>query len=380
MKLLPSPSDYPSSRLFSLDLLRGLDMFYLAVVSTVLQPLFGALKLDPSWARFFCSHPWEGFTLYDLIMPLFIFMCGAAIPFALGRRLVDGKPGPGYWRHVWGRVALLWILGMLAQGDLASLSIHKISFYDNTLQTIAVGYLVAAYVLTIRSWKVRVLIPVALTVAYGLIVHFMGDYTKEGNITQIVEMKILRAIMPADNVHMANVAKYGYTWYLPSMIFPVIALAGCFATQILLRKDLGEWRRALWLGVYGASSLAIGWILAFCGVKMVKHFFAVSFTLQAIGWSILLLALLYVLTDIWKLRRGTGLFLLFGQFALTAYLCEAVFRGACYAVSDRVFVGFQQFFDPKWTPTIRAVGLGVVIVAVVMVRRQLALRKEKDAR
>ena len=28
------------------------------------------------------------------------FMCGAAVPFALGRRLVEGRPGPGYWRHV----------------------------------------------------------------------------------------------------------------------------------------------------------------------------------------------------------------------------------------------------------------------------------------
>ena len=32
-------------------------------------------------------HPWGGFALWDIIMPLFIFMCGAAIPFALTRRL-----------------------------------------------------------------------------------------------------------------------------------------------------------------------------------------------------------------------------------------------------------------------------------------------------
>ena len=379
MKLswLPSPSDYPEGRLFSLDLLRGLDMFYLAVVSTILPPVFRALGADPFWNRFFCSHPWEGFTLYDLIMPLFIFMCGAAIPFSLGRRLVDGKPGPGYWRHVWGRVALLWLLGMLAQGDLASLDIHRISFYDNTLQTIAFGYLVAALLITIRSWKVRIGVPVALAVAYGLIVHFGGDYTKDGNITQIVEMKILRAIMPADNVQVGYIEKYGYTWYLPSMVFPVITMAGCFATEILRRKDLGEWKRALGLAVYGAASLALGWALAFAGVKMVKHFFTVSFTFQAIGWSVLLLAVLYVLTDIWKLRRGTGLLLLFGQFALTAYLCESVFRGVCFSASDRLFSGFARFFDPRWSDTVRAVGFGLIVIAVVAIRRQMALAKHK---
>ena len=374
---LPSPSDYPEGRLFSLDVLRGLDMFYLAVVSTILPPLFRALGADPSWNRFFCSHPWEGFTLYDLIMPLFIFMCGAAIPFSLGRRLVDGKPGPGYWRHVWSRVILLWFLGMLAQGDLASLDIHRISFYSNTLQTIAFGYLVAAFLITIRSWKVRIGVPVVLAVAYGLIVHFGGDYTKDGNITQIVELKILRAIMPADNVQVGYIEKYGYTWYLPSMIFPVITMAGYFATEILRRKDLGEWKRAMLLAVYGAASLALGWALAFAGVKMVKHFFAVSFTFQAIGWSVLLLAALYVLTDIWKLRRGTGLLLLFGQFALTAYLCESVFRGVCFSASERLFAGFVQFFDPKWKDAVLAVGFGLIVIAVVAIRRQVALAKHK---
>ena len=123
---LPSPSAYPEGRLFSLDLLRGLDMFYLAVVATILSPLFLALGADPVWGRFFCSHPWEGFTLYDLIMPLFIFMCGAAIPLALGRRMVGGRPAPGFWGHVWSRFALLWFLGMLAQGNLATLDIHRI--------------------------------------------------------------------------------------------------------------------------------------------------------------------------------------------------------------------------------------------------------------
>ena len=373
MSLFPSPSDYPRNRLFSLDLLRGLDMFYLAVASVILRCVFTAAGAGPEWVNFFCSHPWEGFTLYDLIMPLFIFMCGAAVPFALGRRMTDGRPGPGYWRHVWGRFALLWVLGMLAQGQLETLSIHRISPYNNTLQTIAVGYVAAAYVMTIRSRKVRIAIPVALTVAYGLIVHFGGDYTKDGNITQAFELRILNAILPADNATTELVRQGGYTWFLPSMMFPVITLAGAFSTELLRRKDLGEWRRALCLALFGAASLAVGWALAFAGVRMVKHIFTVSFTLQAIGWSVLLLALLYVLTDIWRLRKGTGLLLLFGQFALTAYLCEAVFRKACQAAGDRVFVGFRQFVPEAYAPVVAAVGFGLVVIAIVVVRRQLAL-------
>lgn len=370
--LFPSPADYPEGRLFALDLLRGIDMFYLAVVSVVLHPLFNAIGADPAWNRFFCSHPWEGFTLYDLIMPLFIFMCGAAIPFALGRRMRDGRPLPGYWRHVWGRVALLWVLGMLAQGRLETLSLHHISPYNNTLQTIAVGYLATAFVLTIRSWKIRVAIPIVLTAVYGLLVHFLGDYTNAGNVTRVVELKILLAILPADNSQTEVIREAGYTWFLPSLMFPVISLAGAFSTEILRRSDIGVWKRALGLTVFGAGSLAVGWLLALAGVRMVKHIFTVSFTLQAIGWSVLLLAALFVLTDIWKLRRGTGILLLFGQFALTAYLC-GVFREACKAVANRLFVGFEQFFPPAYAPVVTAVGVGLVVIAVVAVRRQLAL-------
>ena len=63
------------------------------------------------------SHGWVCFTLWDIIMPLFIFMCGAAMPFALGRRLREGRGV--FWRRVLSRVALLWAMGGLVQGNWA---------------------------------------------------------------------------------------------------------------------------------------------------------------------------------------------------------------------------------------------------------------------
>jgi predicted acyltransferase len=87
------------NRLFSLDMLRGIDMIYLTVISGVLSQVFRATGMEKCHT-FFCSHPWGGVTLYDLIMPLFIFMCGAAVPIALSRRLKDGKTNIDYWKHV----------------------------------------------------------------------------------------------------------------------------------------------------------------------------------------------------------------------------------------------------------------------------------------
>ena len=110
---------------------------------------------------------------------------------------------------------------------------------------------------------------------------------------------------------------------------------------------------------------------------MVKHIFTVSFTLQAIGWSVLLLAALYVLTDIWKLRRGLGLFILFGQFALTAYITGNAFRATVRSASDRVFEGVEHFFPPEYSPLLKGIGFAAVVVAVLLVRRRLARASAK---
>ena len=77
-------------RLFSLDVLRGLDMLFLCVVQPLIYTVCQAwcwwdFEKHPVTRQF--EHFWGGFTAYDLIMPLFIFMCGAAIPLALPKRL-----------------------------------------------------------------------------------------------------------------------------------------------------------------------------------------------------------------------------------------------------------------------------------------------------
>ena len=71
-----------NKRLLSLDILRGADMFLLTVVGPFVQALDKAFGLPKGVLAQF-SHAWGGFTLWDIIMPLFIFMSGAAVPFAV---------------------------------------------------------------------------------------------------------------------------------------------------------------------------------------------------------------------------------------------------------------------------------------------------------
>lgn len=82
------PDDTKVRRLRSLDLLRGLDMMLLTVIGPFVIALNSACGLpDQVLAQF--RHSWVGFSFWDIIMPLFIFASGAAVPFAMKK--ADGR-------------------------------------------------------------------------------------------------------------------------------------------------------------------------------------------------------------------------------------------------------------------------------------------------
>ena len=85
-----TPAAPPSSRLVSLDALRGFDMFWILGADALVLAL-GGLSTSPV-ARFFTGQlehkAWEGFGFYDLIFPLFVFIVGVTTVYSL-RALIE---------------------------------------------------------------------------------------------------------------------------------------------------------------------------------------------------------------------------------------------------------------------------------------------------
>ncbi len=353
-------------RLLSLDLLRGLDMILLTVVG----PLFWAVNKAwtmPEAVQLQFKHAWGGFTLWDIIMPLFIFACGAAVPYALSKRLdEDGWATGAFWKHVLGRFALLWFCGMLVQGRLATLDPLQISPYNNTLQTIAAGYLIAALVMLVPVRALRALVPFILVGAYGALLHLHGDYTQEGNLAQVVEQKVLAAVLPAGSSAFKT---HGYTWFLTTLMFGAMTLCGAQCAEILRGKG-SNGRKATTLFVLGALLLGAGWALTLV-VPCIKHIFTVSFTFQAMGWCVLALALLYVLTDVLPCRRGWWFVTLYGQCALTAYMATHFFRPALDACTKTITQGLPRFLDKAYMPLANVLVSTVLLTIVLVIRRRL---------
>ena len=355
-----------NNRLLSLDILRGLDMLLLTVVG----PLFWAVNkvwTMPKAVQLQFKHAWGGFTLWDIIMPLFIFMCGAAIPYALSKRLdKDGWATGAFWRHVFGRFALLWFCGLLVQGRLATLDPLQISPYNNTLQTIAAGYLIAALVMLIPVRALRAVMPFIFMGAYGALLHFNGDYTQTGNFAQVVEQKILGVLLPPNS---AAFNTHGYTWFLTTFMFGAMTLCGAQCAEILRGKGPNS-RKATALLVIGVLLLGAGLALE-QAVPCIKHIFTVSFTCQAMGWCVLALAVLYVLTDILPCRRGWWLVTLYGQCALTAYMATHFFRPSLDACTRTVTQGFPRYVDKPYLPLAEAIVSVILLTIVLVIRRRL---------
>lgn len=105
-----------SSRALALDALRGLSVFLMILSSSI---PFGVLpdwmyhaQVPPPDHRFIPTLP--GITWVDLVFPFFLFSMGAAIPFALSRRLEQGMPR---WRAVLGILERGFLLAAFAIYD-----------------------------------------------------------------------------------------------------------------------------------------------------------------------------------------------------------------------------------------------------------------------
>ncbi len=129
-KLVPTGFDavQSSERIISIDALRGFDMFWVSVGGPFLME-FCKLFSNPLllWLeRQFYHAEWVGFPGADLVMPLFLFIVGVVMPFSIGKRLERGDSRGSIYSKVIYRVAVLWILGMVAQGHLLSFDLNRI--------------------------------------------------------------------------------------------------------------------------------------------------------------------------------------------------------------------------------------------------------------
>jgi predicted acyltransferase len=346
-------------RLMSVDALRGFDMFLIIGGGRTIRDFIKAAdinllnKLLPQ-----LDHvPWEGFSFWDIIMPLFLFIVGVAMPFSFIKRLALGDSKAKLYRHIIIRSVILFILGMAAQGHLLEYDLSKLHIYCNTLQAIAAGYLVASFillnlrliwqiiataVLLLLFWALMALVPVP---GYG-----RGILTPEGNLAIYIDRLILGRFEDGTS----------YTWILSSMTFACTVMLGVFAGYILRSQKNKAAKTVLLFALsFGLILLGILWHIFF---PIIKHLWTSSFVLFSAGLSYFLLAAFYLVIDVLKFRRWSFGFVVIGTNAIFAYMSNALidFRDIGHS-----FIGGLSRFIGQWDVFARSFG-GFAIIWLVL--------------
>lgn len=341
---MSSAPDSRSQRIDAIDALRGFDMFFLTGgLALVVAGINLFYDHSPAWLLKHAAHVhWEGFAAWDLVMPLFLFIVGTAMPFSFSRRM-GTEPLWKIYLKVFKRVAVLFLLGMAVQGNLLSFDPDRMFLYCNTLQAIASGYLIAAICLLHLSVRWQVGVTVLLLAVYWLVMKFVpfsdpavgscaaGMLEPGRNLALLLDKYLMGDWQDGTN----------YAWILAQFGFGAMTMLGLLGGQILKRVQ-GNGKKLLWLAGAGAGCLALGyvWSLDF---PIIKHLFTSSMVLWAAGWCYLLLALFYLLTDMLRFKWLTFFFSVIGSNAIFVYLWVELCPPA-RTFSRVLFTGFSGCF------------------------------------
>src|SRR5882757_6861330 len=112
-----------TARLVSLDMYRGAVMLFMASDGFGLVVVAKHFPESGVWrelARQSDHVRWQGCTVWDLIMPAFLFIVGVAVPFSLASRRRRGQGSLRIFGHALWRSIVLVLLGILIVSEGAA--------------------------------------------------------------------------------------------------------------------------------------------------------------------------------------------------------------------------------------------------------------------
>lgn len=349
-----STQSTPAKRLMCVDALRGFDMLWIiggGEVIIALSKAYPSSFLNTLAMNF--DHEWGVFRFYDIIMPLFLFIVGVVMPVAFTKRLEAGDSKRNIYSHILKRVFKLYILGLIASGHLLQLDISTLRLWTDTLHAIAVGYLVSAVLILEVSRKWQVIITALLLVLYSVIMLYVpipgygaGLLEPDRNLALYIDDKVLGHFQEG----------YGWTYILTNMTFVCSVMLGVFAGRILL-SGMAEMKKFRQLIILGLACTAAGWLWGFW-FPIIHHLWTSSLVLFAGGLSCLLLALFFIVIDVWGYRKWTFPFIVIGVNAIAVYVATHLFN---FKLIGNVFVGgFAKWLGP-WNGFVQALAALVVV-------------------
>ena len=347
------------SRLYSLDALRGFDMFWIMGGESIFAGL-AALTGWPVlkwWATQLEHMQWNGFHFYDMIFPLFLFIAGISFPFSLAKRKAMNVDRKQIYRHVITRGLLLVLLGILYNNALR-FNLGELR-YGSVLGRIGLAWMFAAliYMNTKTGW--RIFWCCFLLVGYWLALlifpaHDLGSmdpFSRTGNLTSYID----RLIMPG-RLYLGNHDPEGLFSTIPAIS---TALLGMFTGQFLMSGYLQnkKLKKVLVMVLAAVVLMVLGkiWDLSF---PINKNLWSSSFVCFVGGLSLLLFSVFYLVIDVWNYRKWAFFFVVIGMNPITIYLAGRIIN--FNSAARFFFGGFAEILPGAWTEFILGIGVTAI--------------------
>ena len=351
------PSDR-SKRLMSLDALRGFDMLLISGGGTFLVLLKGKTGIGPvDWFADQLTHPaWHGFTFYDFIFPLFLFISGVSLIFSLNKGRSLGLSKKALYQKTFKRMLVLICLGIIFKNSpipffepaqirlgsvlgrigLATFVATLLYLNFNTIQRLgwAMGILLAYY-------AALFLIPVP---GYGA-----GDLSFEGNLVGWFD----RTFLPG-RLLQGTYDELGLLTQFPAMCLTIF---GTLAGEILAKSWRDEQKIKL-LALAGTIGIGIG-LLWDLHLPINKHLWSSSFIMLTAGMAFLFVMVFYTVIDVWKIRKWAFFFQVIGLNSLTIYFAYS-FINFNYT-SKKLFFGLYSPLPEEWHRVFEAFGAFLLV-------------------
>jgi len=349
-----------TGRVQSIDALRGFDMFWIIGGGTLFKGFYDISKnpVTKTIHQQLTHVAWEGFRFEDLIFPLFLFVVGAVLPFAISRRLEQGQSRKKIHSHIIKRSALLILLGLICNG-LLHFNFPQMR-WPGVLQRIGICYFFAAVIVTHTKWRAQAVITVLLLLLYWLALVWIpvpgfgaGLYTPQACLPAYID----RMCIPGRLCCYEFGDNEGLISHIPAV---ATALLGALA---------GHWLRSKYSGNRKAAALVLAGLLCLIAgyawgqlLPIIKNIWTSSYVLVAGGWSLLLLALFYWLIDVKDCKQWAFFFIVIGTNPITIY----------FAQNFVDFYGISQFFI-KGAAAYAGVYEPLILVAGALMARWLLL-------
>lgn len=315
-------SNIKPARLISLDALRGFDMFWItggqkiifALASITGWPIF-------NWLNVQMHHvPWNGFAFYDIIFALFLFLAGVSMPFSFAKRMAHGESKLSLYKHSFLRMLVLIILGLIYNHFL-DFDFENIRF-GSVLGRIGIAWFLAVVIYLNASVRWQIIWFWSLLIVYCMLMLLVpvpgfgaNILTPEGNLAGYID----RLLLPG-KFYLESMEPEGILSTIPAV---GTALLGTFAGSFLRNENssLNKLKKGLWILIAGSICVLLGglWGIFF---PINKNLWSSSFVLFAGGLSLILLAIFYLVIDVWGFKKWSFFFIVIGMNPITIYMAQ----------------------------------------------------------